>query len=372
MPEIAVCVSRPEIDADLAHVLGLLDTWTLRRTPTGIVGLAPAPTWWVAVHGTDPADEVSGYLRQSPFLASFLPDADAFWKGGTGRLSSGEWLETAGGGACHHLEATALCTRAGGLLLIRLLGIDGHEAQQLLQKAREGVLHHKQESDAHESRAAQLRRRTDELEACVAEGSMELRAALAEQQALLRELHHRAGNSIQVVASLLSLQAGHVSNTTLRDELTQSGRRIQAIGLAHQIAYGAGEFSHVNVADYLSRLVDGLLAALPPGTPATARVDAAPVTIDIGAAVPLGLLVNELLAGAARCDPTGVPARMFDVQLRALDGGRLELAITDTAGRLPDTPGSFATDLIGVLAEQLGATVGSGASGSAWTLEFAS
>ena len=224
-------------------------------------------------------------------------------------------------------------------------------------------------------RTARLRRRANRLlaerAAEVERGRAEAERALArtehllgEREVLLREVHHRVKNNLQVVASLVNLQGDAVADEEARAALRQMRARVDAMALVHRRLYGGDDLRTVDAADYL-----GDLAGLLEGTYARADVDLAadldPVALDADTAVPLGLAAAELVANAFEHGvPTGGHVRL---SLVGRPGGRLVLAVEDSGPGLPPglaapPDGSLGLQLASDLALQLGGRLETGRS----------
>jgi PAS domain S-box-containing protein len=128
----------------------------------------------------------------------------------------------------------------------------------------------------------------------------QLHASLREKEMLLKEVHHRVKNNLQVVASLLDMQADTIEDLSLRALFDDSQQRIQSIALVHESLYQSGDVvAQVRAADYLPRLSLQLLAAYrPPGDRLTLRVHAEPVWLPVSTAIPCGLLITELVTNS--------------------------------------------------------------------------
>jgi two-component sensor histidine kinase len=187
-----------------------------------------------------------------------------------------------------------------------------------------------------------------------------LRISLEEKDVLLREVHHRVKNNLQVVHSLLYLQAnaldGHADSVSL-NAFRQSCARIRSMAVIHERLYRADDLSGVDFADYLQALVPDLLAAWGRAADVTASVAARGVRLPLDLAIPCGLIVNELVAN---CLEHAFPDRAgaLSIALRPVPGGLLELAVVDDGvGFLPARDwrqsGSLGLQLVGDLVDQL-------------------
>ena len=131
----------------------------------------------------------------------------------------------------------------------------------------------------------------------------ELQAALAQNRVLFQEIHHRVKNNLQAVAALVRLQP---APPEMKDDLI---RRISAMSAVHQHIYESDQFGDVEASTYLSRMLAGLKESAPPGVDLEWKLD--PVTVSPDQAMPLGLLVNELVANAFKhAFPSGRPGKV--------------------------------------------------------------
>lgn len=128
-----------------------------------------------------------------------------------------------------------------------------------------------------------------------------LRSSLGEKEALLREVHHRVKNNLQVITSLLRLEAARTSADDARRVLKEMQGRIFSMALLHETLYRTGNFRRVDLAAYLSQLATQLFRSQN-ANPGAVRLVASltPVEVELDQAIPCGLIVNELLANALK------------------------------------------------------------------------
>ncbi len=128
----------------------------------------------------------------------------------------------------------------------------------------------------------------------------EVRRSLGEREALLKEIHHRVKNNLQVITSLLRLEANRSSAPDVRAVLVEMKNRVISMALLHELLYRSDTLASVNLATYLAELARQVFesSALHAGIRFESRID--PVAVDLDQAVPCGLLVNELLANALK------------------------------------------------------------------------
>ncbi|MBK8859063.1 MAG: PAS domain-containing protein [Opitutaceae bacterium] len=122
-----------------------------------------------------------------------------------------------------------------------------------------------------------------------------LRATVRDKEALLKEVHHRVKNNLQVITSLLRLEAGHIREPGTKVVLREMQDRIRSMALLHETLYRSGNYASVNLSLYLRQLTQQLFRAhnTDPGR-VHLVLDLAPVQVEMDQAIPCGLIVNEL------------------------------------------------------------------------------
>jgi two-component sensor histidine kinase/ABC-type amino acid transport substrate-binding protein len=210
-------------------------------------------------------------------------------------------------------------------------------------------------------------------------GEEKLRGALAEKEVLLKEIYHRVKNNLQVVSSLLNLQSRRVTDTQTRQLLDDSANRVKSMALVHEQLYRAENLSSIRLAEYLKQLTNNLTNTNQPlSTRVPLRLEAEELTAGVESAIPLGLLVNELVSNAYRHGyEADAPGGEILVRLTGLPEGWLCLEVKDDGSGLPAdfAPGegtSLGMQLVVTLAQQLGAelTWNAGHPGACFTLRF--
>lgn len=126
-------------------------------------------------------------------------------------------------------------------------------------------------------------------------------ASLSEKEALLKEVHHRVKNNLQIISSLLSLQASASSDPEAVSALKESEARVRSMALVHEKLYQSHDLSNIDLGDYLADVAGNLVRSFDrTGDTITLEVDAAPLIIDADMAVSCGLIANELISNAVK------------------------------------------------------------------------
>jgi PAS domain S-box-containing protein len=161
-----------------------------------------------------------------------------------------------------------------------------------------------------------------------------LAQALAERDTLLKEVYHRVKNNLQLVLSLLSMQARGLGDAAAREALDDTARRVRAMALVHEQLYDAPDRAHVSLASYVSGLIQQLGRSHGcDGTgPVRLVADVIDTTVGLDTAVPLGLLLTELVANSLKhAFPDGRSGQVT-VRVQPLEGGVRIAVIDDGVG----------------------------------------
>ncbi len=191
-----------------------------------------------------------------------------------------------------------------------------------------------------------------------------VQASLQEKEALLKEVHHRVKNNLQVIASLLRLEAGRSGQPDTKAVLKEMQGRIRSMALLHETLYRSGVFATIDLGAYLGQISTQSFRTLGSTSGAVQlRLELAPVAVEMDQALPCGLLVNELVSN---CFKHGFPdgrTGEVRVELQPVPGGpQWRLRVSDTGVGLPADfadrrDQSLGLQLVSDLAEQIEGTL---------------
>ncbi len=163
-----------------------------------------------------------------------------------------------------------------------------------------------------------------------------LRGSLREKETLLREIHHRVKNNMQVVSSLLNLQSHDVADERHRALFAECQTRVRTMALIHEKLYSAGNLASLDVGDYVRELVPMLARSyLPNRSDVRVHVHADPLMLDVQVAIPVGLIVHELVTNALKHAFAGRDGGNLHVRLVAVDERLVCLEVADDGRGLP-------------------------------------
>jgi two-component sensor histidine kinase len=186
---------------------------------------------------------------------------------------------------------------------------------------------------ARQQAEEELTEHRNHLEELVLSRTQELAASLREKEVLLRELFHRVKNNLQVIISLLRLQSRDINDPATLAAFTESESRIRAMALIHETLYQTQDISRLNVHDYVLKLVKNLSQVY--GGTKIIVDEASDVLLPVDQAVPLGLIINELVSNSLKhAYPDGSKGEIA-ISVADLDGARVQLSVGDNGIGIP-------------------------------------
>lgn len=183
--------------------------------------------------------------------------------------------------------------------------------------------------------------------------------ALEEKEILLKEVHHRVKNNLQFITSMLNIQARHLNDTHAKTILAEAKNRIQSMALVHQKLYGGNDVRGVVMKDYLDHLLSNLKDSYSQDKKAALQQNMDDLSLDLDSAMPIGLIVNELVTNCFKYAVNSRDHLKVDVHLLER-GDQLWLTVSDN-GECNEQgerhKKSFGFTLVETLAEMLDAEV---------------
>jgi PAS domain S-box-containing protein len=164
----------------------------------------------------------------------------------------------------------------------------------------------------------------------------QIRASLLEKEILLREVHHRVKNNMQVVSALLVLQSKKTKDRKILEMFRDSEHRIKTMALIHEKLYQSRSFGTIDLAEYLTRLIQYLFRSyeeLSAGV--TLDMDVRDVSLDLDTALPVSLIINELVSNSLKYAFPGGKGGKICIRARGEEGQGFVLEIRDSGVGLP-------------------------------------
>jgi PAS domain S-box-containing protein len=205
------------------------------------------------------------------------------------------------------------------------------------------------------------------------------KSALREKEVLLREIHHRVKNNMQVISSLINLQAARLEDPSAKEMLRESQRRIRTMALIHEKLYQSTDLNRIHFSEYVRSLCVHLFHGFQ-ADPAKIRLklDLEDISLDVSTSIPCGLIVNELVSNSLKhAFPDGREGEIA-VHFHRTGGGELELLVSDDGVGFPRdldfrNTGTLGMQIVTMLAEQIDGTISrDDERGTSFRISFAS
>ncbi len=171
---------------------------------------------------------------------------------------------------------------------------------------------------------------------------------LEEKEWLVKEIHHRVKNNLQIVISLLSTQSKYLDNEEAIAAISESRHRMQAMSLIHQKLYQSENTTLVNMQTYITELSDYLKTSFNNGKAINFLINVDEVLLDISQAIPIGLILNEVITNAIKYAFEGREAGNIQIKMLCIDGNKILLGIKDNGVGLPDDFNIQTSDSMGM------------------------
>lgn len=204
-------------------------------------------------------------------------------------------------------------------------------------------------------------------------------ASLHEKEVLLKEIHHRVKNNLQVVSSLLNLQATHLKDEHVKSIFKESQNRIRSMALVHEYLYRSTDLSRIKFSAYVSRFLSEIVRSYSATLGRVQlRTDVGDVMLDIGEAIPCGLIINELVSNSLKYAFPDRRKGEIVVRMRDAGEGDWELVVGDDGVGLPEgfklgETQTLGMQLVDSFVRQLRGTVSiNGSTGTEFTIRFRS
>lgn len=204
-----------------------------------------------------------------------------------------------------------------------------------------------------------------------------LAASLREKEVLLREVHHRVKNNMQVISSLLSLQGRLIKDTPYASAFREAQDRIKAMAIVHEKIYESKDFTKTDIRDYVSKIANGIFRSYGVNIDRIAlNMDIEDGRLSIDSAVPCGLIVNELLSNSLKHAFPDKEKGSINIAFHPAEGGWFELRVSDDGAGLPNEldfrqTKTLGLQLVNALVKQLNGSIElNGRAGTEFSIRF--
>ena len=186
-----------------------------------------------------------------------------------------------------------------------------------------------------------------------------LQDSLAEKEIMIKEIHHRVKNNLQIISSLLTLQAEFIKDESSRGYFNDSQNRVKSMAIIHEKLYQTRDFANIDIKDYVSNLTLSLFKAYNINTKLIeVDVEISNILLDVDTAIPCGLIINELVSNSLKYAFSDGRKGKMTIKLLPVEDDKLQLIVGDNGIGLPEDLESRETQslgltLVNILAKQL-------------------
>lgn len=176
----------------------------------------------------------------------------------------------------------------------------------------------------------------------------EIKNSLQEKELLLREVHHRVKNNLQIISSLLNLQSGYVKNKDDLELFKDSLSRIKSMAFIHEQIYQSSNFINIEFSEYVQNLMTYLLYYYTPDHESIKlNINVEDVFMDLNTSIPCGLIINELVTNSLKHAFHGKPGEIC-IDLHSIDDNQYMLTVADNGTGFPESFDFKNTETLGL------------------------
>jgi two-component sensor histidine kinase/sensor domain CHASE-containing protein len=214
--------------------------------------------------------------------------------------------------------------------------VEGKDEISYLSNSINDMLEGLEHSQAEQKKSQdELKRNRDHLEEIVESRTVQLNNSIQEKEVLLREIHHRVKNNMQIVSSLLKLQSQNIEDKKYRDIFIDSQNRIQAMALIHQKLYQSESIAQINFKEYIDGIVSNIFESYGQKSNIIFDINIENIHIKIDYAVPCGLIINELVTNSFKyAFPDGRQGKI-KISVKSNDNDMIQISISDNGIGIP-------------------------------------
>lgn len=191
----------------------------------------------------------------------------------------------------------------------------------------------------------------------------EIQSALKEKELLLKEVHHRVKNNLQVITSLIGLQARQIHDKKLKEKFIETQNRILSISTVHEKLYQSKKLSKIDIDDYITKIMSNLISSfgeMSVDIQIKRKIEQLQLGIDI--AIPCGLILNELISNAIKHAFPEKQKGIIEIRFQKTGNKHYTLSVRDNGkgieeNRMKQKPGTLGLKIIKTLAKQLSGTI---------------
>jgi PAS domain S-box-containing protein len=198
-----------------------------------------------------------------------------------------------------------------------------------------------------------VRNQTDEIE-----NELKLLESVKEKEILLKEVHHRVKNNLQIINSILNLQSSYISDKKILEIITESQNRIRSMSYIHESLYQTENFSSINFKGYIDNLINNLVYSYQVSNNLTIEKNIDNIDLSLDYAIPCGLILNELITNALKYAYAPDESNKILINIKEIKQNIIEMSVKDFGKGLPkgfdiETTETLGLSLVHTLVDQI-------------------
>ncbi len=177
----------------------------------------------------------------------------------------------------------------------------------------------------------------------------EIIQSLKEKEVLLKEVHHRVKNNLQVISSILSLQSNHTHDEKILEILNESKDRVRSMAIIHENLYRTNNFSSINFSSYVKELTHNLVASYQfnKNVKIDLSFEVSEVELNLDQAIPCGLVINEIVTNSIKYAFSETTAGVISLRMKE-ENGQIEIEVADNGAGFPENLDYLNSDSLGI------------------------
>ena len=176
----------------------------------------------------------------------------------------------------------------------------------------------------------------------------QIKASLQEKEVLLKEIHHRVKNNMQIITSLLNLQGGYIEDEKYSEMFRECQNRIRSMAIVHEKLYQSENLANIDFAEYIRSLASTLFQTYEAYGKIALKMNVEDISLSIDSAIPCGLILNELVSNSLKhAFPEGKEGEI-KITLRSADENEIELIVSDNGVGIPEDVDIRNTESLGL------------------------
>jgi PAS domain S-box-containing protein len=164
----------------------------------------------------------------------------------------------------------------------------------------------------------------------------QIESSLKEKEVLLREIHHRVKNNLQIISSMLNLQTNYITDEKSLAIFEESRNRVRSMALIHEKLYQNESLSSLNIKEYIIELVNNLMRSYRTNNRISAVINISDIFINTDTAIPLGLIINEIVSNSLKYAFPSQRNGKITISLNSFDNEKFQMVIEDNGVGMPE------------------------------------